>query len=139
MQPEGPARHDAVQECAELVIVQIRHLARRLGRIEQVVHMRHHMQHGGGDDSIGFVEQRDHERLVFVCIQNQSTHQVGSPVAKKAAADHFNGTQTRAQLAGQHVIEPPGDTQRIPRRVSERHRQVGDLQDSLQHPVVYRP
>src|SRR5439155_1125898 len=93
-QHERPARHDALEECRELVVLPVRDLKRRLGGAAEVMNVWHRVQHGFGADALFGVQQGNDKRFQLRTLEHQPAHEVGAAFAEEAGAYHLEGSQS---------------------------------------------
>ena len=99
----------------------------------------HRVQHGFGADALFGVQQGNDKRFELRTLEHQPAHEVGAAVAEKAGADHLEGSQSGSRPVREHVVHPPGHELGVARGIAERHRELRDLQCSLDDQGVDGP
>jgi len=80
-----------VEKRAELVVVAVGHLERRLGRAAEVVNVRHDMQQRFGAQALWRVDERDDAGLELGTFQHQAPDEIGTTIAEEAGPQHLDG------------------------------------------------
>ena len=126
---ERPARHEAVEKHAGLIVKPGGDVEIGQRRAEQAVDIRSPMQHRVGEDARRAVLEGDHERHNAVVGKNPAPDHEGGANAVEARLDHIERDRTRhVRRRVQETLEPAHDALRVAFEVPERDREAGDTQ-----------
>src|ERR1700733_12342140 len=130
---ERPARHQAEEEYARLVVQPGRHMKIRERGTEQIVNVGDAMKHGIGVDPIGAVQQGNDERHHAVVGQDPASDDEGAAVAEKAGIDDVERERwRRVGRAVQQGLDPFENSLRVAFQILERNGELGDAQRAAQ-------